>query len=153
MKSIRKAEVKDLNAIYTMGYDVWGEGLNPTDYIELCRRSTKYPKGNWYLLEEKGNPLSSLIIYHLSVHLMGIGSVATSQDFRNQGNASILLKKIIKLYLTETTFCLYSDINPQLYARLGFKAVPECDQPYSDTILMYYPDWIHYTPEEYPKYF
>ncbi|TGA99002.1 N-acetyltransferase [Sporolactobacillus shoreae] len=153
MKSIRKADIDELNAVYMMGYDSWGKGLSKDDYIKLCHQSPKYPTGTWFILEEEGKLLSSLIIYHLNNSLIGIGSVATAVDVRKQGNATILLKKIIDLFPKGTVFCLYSDVEPKIYERIGFKSVAEENQPYHDTVLMYYPDNFNFEQNSYPKYF
>lgn len=60
---VRKAELHELDAIYTMGFDVWGDGLTLDDYLAGCRNSEKYLSGTWYVLVEKDRVVSSLIVY------------------------------------------------------------------------------------------
>ncbi len=60
---VRKADLHELDTIYTMGFDVWGDGLTLDDYLTGCRKSEKYLSGTWYVLIEKDRVVSSLIVY------------------------------------------------------------------------------------------
>lgn len=52
MKKLRKATSKDMNIVYMMGYDVWGNNMSPKEYLVMCQGSSKYKLGQWYVLEE-----------------------------------------------------------------------------------------------------
>ncbi|WP_232696312.1 hypothetical protein [Brevibacillus daliensis] len=67
MKRIRVATIKDMEAIYMMGYDVWGEGMPIEKYVRSCHTSAKYKRGMWYVLEdtETEELVSSLIVHPL----------------------------------------------------------------------------------------
>ncbi|WP_100488971.1 N-acetyltransferase [Sporolactobacillus pectinivorans] len=147
MHRVRKAESKEMDTIYMMGYDVWSNHSAPNEYLEICRHSVKYKQGEWYVLTELGTNrlLSSLIVYKLDLHdqtvIRGIGSIATVGYCRKAGNATELVKTVISI-LTKQDACddffLYSDIGAQFYNKLGFNALPRSRQKYKESICMYY---------------
>ena len=83
MKKIRKATSEDMESVYMMGYDVWGENMPSDEYITMCNHSVKYKRGTWYVLEDLDTKelVSSLIVYELPSSedrtSRGIGSIAT----------------------------------------------------------------------------
>ncbi len=101
LKRIREAKEVDMEVVYMMGYDVWGENISSQDYIAMCNESSKYKRGIWYALEESNtkNLLCSLIVYKLNpsenMIVRGIGSIATPKPLRNRGYASFLIKEVI----------------------------------------------------------
>ena len=135
----RKAASLDFDAIFRMGFDVWGKG-SEADYMENCRASAKYARGEWYVLEAAGGELvSSLIVYALSAGHYGIGSLATSLKARNNGYASQLIVDVLVMLERETPKAivfLYSDINPKFYERFNFEKIPACAQRYKITTCM-----------------
>lgn len=128
---IRKAEYADLEAVYLMGFDVWGDGLSRGDYLLNCRNSSKYKLGTWYLLEKERKPVASLIVYSghfgLAENCYGIGSVATSPEERGKGFASFLIQAVTEELLYrdngEVVF-LHSDIGIEFYQKLGYVLIP-----------------------------
>ncbi|EKO3678170.1 MULTISPECIES: GNAT family N-acetyltransferase [Vibrio] len=134
MLKLRKAEAHELDLIYSMGFDVWGDGLSFEDYLAGCRNSEKYLAGTWYVLVEKEEIVSSLIVYSgmfdLKEDSFGIGSVATPLKLRNKGYASKLVNSI-KSELFDKNNCkalyLHSDIGQQFYTKLGFVSIRGSD--------------------------
>ncbi|MCF7505036.1 GNAT family N-acetyltransferase [Vibrio sp. L3-7] len=134
---LRKAELHELDTIYTMGFDVWGNGLSLDDYLTVCRNSEKYLSGTWYALVAKDNVVSSLIVYRdmfgLAKGCCGIGSVATPQELRHKGYASELIN-LVRTELFTRYNCkalyLHSDIEHQFYNKLGFVNVGSSDCMY-----------------------
>ncbi|MEL0608835.1 GNAT family N-acetyltransferase [Vibrio echinoideorum] len=134
---LRKAELHELDTIYTMGFDVWGDGLSFDDYLTACRNSEKYLSGTWYVLVAKDSVVSSLIVYRdmfgLAKGCCGIGSVATPQKLRHKGYASELINLIrTELFTRHNCKALYlhSDIEHQFYNKLGFVNVGSSDCMY-----------------------
>ncbi|EGQ9318398.1 GNAT family N-acetyltransferase [Vibrio parahaemolyticus] len=127
---LREAEVHELDAIYSIGFDAWSDGLSYEKYLSACRSSKKYQAGTWYVLIENEQILSSLIVYHnlfdLKDGCFGIGSLATPKIFRGKGYASNLVN-LVKADLFAKQNCkaifLHSDIDHQFYSRLGFIAI------------------------------
>lgn len=134
MLKLRKAEVHELDLIYSMGFDVWGEGLSYEEYLSGCRNSKKYLAGTWYVLDEKSQVVSSLIVYSgmfdLKEGSFGIGSVATPLELRHQGYASKLVN-LVKSELFDRRNCktiyLHSDIEQQFYMKLVFVSIQGSD--------------------------
>ncbi|MEZ9176257.1 GNAT family N-acetyltransferase [Vibrio kanaloae] len=131
---LRKAEAHELDFIYSMGFDVWGDGLSSEEYLAGCRNSEKYLSGTWYVLVENDQVVSSLIVYSgmfgLKENSFGIGSVATSLELRHQGYASKLVN-LVKSELFDKNdgkaLYLHSDIEQQFYMKLGFVSIQGSD--------------------------
>ncbi|KJF95875.1 GNAT family N-acetyltransferase [Photobacterium angustum] len=134
---IRKAERHELDTIYAIGFDVWGDGLSYEKYVAGCRGSNKYQAGTWYVLIDNDQILSSLIVYQnifgLKEGCAGIGSVATPNSLRGRGYASDLINSVKKeLYINHNVkaIFLHSDIPPKFYQRLGFTTIKGSDCMY-----------------------
>ena len=123
----REAAQADMDPVYMMGFDTWGEGQAEGVYLEQCRASPKYKTGRWYVLaDEHGALLSSLITYQLGPGAGGIGSIATPAALRNRGLATRLIKDVLALLTLEgaQAVFLFSDIAPEFYEKLGFRKLP-----------------------------
>lgn len=144
---LREAKEEELDEIYMMGYDVWGDSISESTYLKECRTSIKYARGKWYVLEnEEKILLSSLLIYNLTnlnfdteLEIRGIGSISTPVDLRRQGYASFLVEKTINHINKNTSidmWFLYSDIGVNFYNKLKFEELPNKFQNYPSTTLM-----------------
>ncbi|MBP0603806.1 GNAT family N-acetyltransferase [Aeromonas sanarellii] len=133
----RKASPDELNAIFWMGFDAWGEGLSPTEYLASCHASQKYRSSVWYVLIVDNQPVSSLIVYRdrfgLGQGCFGIGSLATTPAMRGQGFGTHLLRGVTGMLLDSpdavATF-LHADIDHHFYERLGYRRIPGGDCMY-----------------------
>jgi predicted N-acetyltransferase YhbS len=141
---VRRAGIADLNTIYMMGFDAWGEGRTQAAYLELCRGSAKYAKGQWFVRDAEQQSVSSLILYadefDLPAGCCGIGSVATAPEHRGKGHASRLVTTVVgELEASPTRgVYLFSEIGSDFYAKLGFEPV-RIEQPYAECICMVRP--------------
>lgn len=143
----RKAVIDDMDSIYAMGYDAWGDNAAMEQYLEGCRSSKKYKRGTWYVYEDVHSRelLSALIVYNINpsaeITVRGLGSISTPNNFRKKGYASGLIKAVLK-ELSEKEQCnhffLYSDIGSEFYKLLNFNVLPSSHQKYKDSICMYY---------------
>jgi N-acetylglutamate synthase-like GNAT family acetyltransferase len=142
--SLNKIEVIEASPdehdqIYMMGYDVWSEGSTKSDYLNICENSPKYKKGQWYVLKDGDQLLSSLIVYRLEENIFGLGSISTPIFLRKKGYASKLISRIIELLendLNASAMFLYSDIDSKFYEKFGFEELPKIHQRYKETICM-----------------
>jgi len=125
---VRPAVTKDMDAIYLMGIDVWGEGQTEEEYLADCRNSIKYKLGEWHCLTEDGVIVSSLITYQnqfgLADRYVGMGSIATYPDHRRKGYAGCLIQNCIDRCTEEKCLglLLFSDVESSYYERFGFTA-------------------------------
>lgn len=110
-----------------MGYDAWAEGRDFDAYARLCAASPKYARGRWLVLADGPELLSSLIVYDLGGDAAGLGSIATAPEHRGRGHASSLVATAAGAIeaVGKTRVFLFSDIEPEFYERLGFRALPE----------------------------
>lgn len=159
----RKATIADMNDVFSMGYDEWGDGNTLENHIEKCYQSKKYEKGQWYVLEDTNDEtvVSSLIAYDLHSKgepvVKGLGTIATAPHARKKGYGSRLIKETIEGLKHEGCqyFFLFSDIDVAFYKRLGFVELPEKYQRYNDTVCMIYQGNDEFDLEAFvmPKYF
>jgi N-acetylglutamate synthase-like GNAT family acetyltransferase len=115
-----------MDAVYRMGYDVWGGGDSLDVYLEWCRASPKYRKGEWFVLEQPDGKVVSALLAHRFPQGAGIGSIATDPARRKNGCASQLIEGVLNVIAkrgVEHVF-LYSDIAPKFYERFGFTSLP-----------------------------
>jgi ribosomal protein S18 acetylase RimI-like enzyme len=112
-----------------LGFDTWSGGDEPADYLKICHTSEKYARGNWLVLTAGVEIVSAIIVYrdgfNLPAEACGIGSLATSPQYRGRGYGSALTRRTI-VEMTMQGFSsvyLFSDIDVSFYERLGFKTV------------------------------
>lgn len=139
-----------------MGFDTWSEGSDRDQYLANCRASPKYKKGQWFVLSNGTNLLSSLIIYQFAERRFGIGSIATSMKFRNKGYASKLICSVIadiEKHNPHGAIFLYSDINANFYERFEFVRVWTEERGSSSTCMVRARDLKKALAEGAPSYF
>lgn len=127
--TLRPATEKDMNAVFLMGQDAWGDKATESEYLAMCRNSVKYQSGNWSILTlADGRPLSSAISYALSESApdlwIGIGSLSTVINERSKGHALICLSMLVESYDRQQSakkFMLFSDVPSGIYASAGFQ--------------------------------
>lgn len=143
---MRTPQPSDFDVIFEMGFDAWAEKGDSIDaHIERCRASKKYSLGQWFVKDVAGSPKAALICYENQFDLpkgwIGIGTVATLPAFRNQRLASTLIQEVMKHFEEKQKrgFILFSEVNPSLYERLGFQALPSELQQYPHSPCMIRP--------------
>ena len=122
-----------------MGLDAWGDGQTEVDYLADCHNSTKYKRGQWFVLvDDHEKVVSSLITYKFTATEFGIGSIATPTNLRKKGFASRLIQGVVSC-LNEKgiqTIYLFADVDPKIYERQGFSRLPDQFQSKKDSICM-----------------
>ncbi len=111
-------------------------------YQALRMRSPRRADATWWLLEEEGRAVASLVCYPLTFAVEGrvvpghgLGAVATRPEARGRGFATELCVRAIAAAEAEgrSVGLLYSAIPPAFYERLGYRVVPawrpSCDRP------------------------
>ena len=127
---LRGANHHDMDDIYLLGLDAWGDG-DLAAYMAGCRGSAKYQRGSWYVLEHDGQIVSAIICYSLptiaQLTIIGLGSLATRPDQRQKGYASTLLNAIMAHYQRQQhtdVFMLFDETGGHFYQRAGFQRLP-----------------------------
>ncbi len=136
---VESASTYDMDTIYQMGFDAWGENFSMDEYLNVCRNSSKYAQGEWLILKDlENNIYSSLLLHKFSFDTCGIGSIATPLSKRKNGYASMLIKEALVLLAKKNVkyVYLYSDIEPVIYEKLGFISLPLLYQKYLPSICM-----------------
>lgn len=116
---------------------------HPLDLSQALRlRNPRRADATWWLLEEEGRAVSTLVCYPLdfavngqTVPGYGLGAVGTLPEARGRGFAASLCRAAIAGAEAggRSVGLLYSAIPPAYYERLGFRVVPawrpSCTQP------------------------
>jgi hypothetical protein len=127
------ARPENMERVYMMGFDAWGDADRESEYLAACRNSEKYQRGTWYLATDSlGEAVSSLICYELPqllpFRVIGVGSIATMPNRRRTGAATELLKEVVSGYFSAVPdthgFMLFPDSKTSIYQKLGFMPVP-----------------------------
>jgi predicted N-acetyltransferase YhbS len=126
-----------LDQILRESFPLWNDGLQFDQYVRFWEAQRRTPWGAAHLdrvaLVEDGAVTSSAKRYDLSARiegrirrLLGIGAVFTSPSRRGRGGARRLLEAVVESAVTEgyEYAMLFSEIDPALYAKLGFVPVP-----------------------------
>jgi len=128
---------KYLDQIRRESFPLWNDGLRFEQYVRFWDAQLRTPWGAAHLdrvaLIEDGAVTSSAKRYDLSARvegrirrMLGIGAVFTSPERRGRGGARRLLEAMLESAVTEgyEYAMLFSEIDPALYAKLGFVPVP-----------------------------
>ncbi len=130
----REGVPEDLETIFMMGFDTWHNGMSQRRYLNELMSSSKYPQGQWYVLENEGELVSSLIVYRQGFDLLpecwGVGSVATPPALRRRGYAEKMIRHVIGLARRAEVrgIYLFSGVGTGYYGKFGFECV-EAAQP------------------------
>ena len=126
-----------LRQIYDETWPIWGEGLSREGYERYNRAQLAVPWSKTHLervaLMEGDTLLASAKRYGLTLRMdgvdtpgLGIGAVFTPPALRGRGHAAALIEAMIAAASAEGARCalLFSEIDPEYYARLNFGVVP-----------------------------
>lgn len=130
---LHAASAEERISAYRNVHDVWGGGLSLDQHVERRLKSAQHNRADWYVGCVDGRVAVSLGCYPLQFHLHGqqiagfaIGSVHTHPDFRRRGHAAELIRWVegARREQGERLALLYSDIDCNYYARLGYLECP-----------------------------
>lgn len=129
--------VPEARARDALNYAVWGGELSLDQFLAREARLWRHPFSQrglrLWLLRRGDEVLASCETYAISCQAgeqsgvaHGIASVFVEQRLRGQGHASALLRGVNARLHSEGALCTYlmSEVEPTIYARLGFVARP-----------------------------
>jgi predicted N-acetyltransferase YhbS len=133
MEILRAETTEDRLRVAEVARAAYGREATPSVVHGAMRlRSALASRATAWLLTVDGEPASSLLRYDLVLRrgaerrrLFGLGSVGTRPEFRRRGLASRLCRAVAEQH--GGAGLLFSAIDPALYARLGYVAVPAWD--------------------------
>ena len=138
-----RARPEEYDAVYRMGFDAWGEGLDLNGFLDVCRASPKYAGGRWFVVREGAEPVSSVLVHDFAAWdgyaVRGIGSLATCPARRCSGAGGALLEHVTRLLVSQEeagVVFLYSDIDSIFYEKRGFQVLADRDQRHRPSQLM-----------------
>jgi predicted N-acetyltransferase YhbS len=140
IRSLVPVEGSFLDQILDATYDTWHEGLSRPAYARYYAAQCRTPWGRAHLdrvaLVEAGAVLASAKRYRLDAMLdgeplrvIGIGAVFTQPAHRGRGAARELVERLLETATADGAdlALLFSEIDPEYYARLGFTAIDAHD--------------------------
>jgi GNAT superfamily N-acetyltransferase len=138
--SLRVASLEDHAHILGFGFDAWGEGRSLEDFIESYKTDRNHNRGTRYLLElADGELVANVNTLRFGRELIGLASLSVDPTYRRRGYASLLLKAVMELFRQEnplTRFLLFSEVSPEVYAKLGFSQLPSSLQFHLPSVAM-----------------
>lgn len=135
---VRPARPEELEAVFLLGYDAWGDGAPLGDYLAECRASAKYASGRWTVVAVQGAVAGAVIVYRAGFGLpagaWGAGSLCVDPAVRRLGLAKALMRSVLER--EPGTAFLWADVLPGFYRSLGFTPLPESRQTRPGSLLM-----------------
>lgn len=140
-----KVELREVPVLYKpeldpLTYLEWGSDISfeQWQYREQALCSVKWVRERmraWKHVNELGQVIATCetfqMIHRDGGHVYGIASVVTPKNLRGRGNAGRLLTQVMKKIEGEDPLCrgwiLYSEVDPKVYERVGFRAVKDHD--------------------------
>lgn len=137
---LRVSAPEDAARCLACGYDTWGERVAFDEYVAHYIESRNHLRGTRYLLEGiDGSVVATLNTLRLTRGIMGIAAVAVDPSKRGRGYGSLLVRAVMELLRCEDQkirFALFSEVDPAMYVRLGFKRVPDEFQFHLPSVAM-----------------
>lgn len=133
---IHPANEAERIAAFRNVHDVWSGGLNLDDHLQRRLTSPQHNRADWYVGCLGGRVVASLGCYPLQLRLRGdivgaiaIGAVHTLAEFRGRGFAPQLMRHVEDAAANRgiAISLLYSDIDPDYYARRGYIECPSLE--------------------------
>ncbi len=130
---IHPASREELLAAHRNVFDIWNKGLSLEDHLRYRLNSPSHRRADWFVGCLDGRVVTSLGCYPLRFRITGrelpgiaLGSVYTLGEFRGRGFAPRLLGWVEddQRQRQAALSVLYSDIDPDYYARLGYLLCP-----------------------------
>ena len=128
---VHSATDDERRQMYRDTYGMWGrKDLAVEEHVAWRMQCPQHARARWYVAQLDGRTVASLGAYPLMFRLgdrlvrgIAIGAVHTRPDFRRRGFAPQLLAEVERREQTRGNelSLLYSDIEPQFYARLGYQ--------------------------------
>jgi GNAT superfamily N-acetyltransferase len=137
---VGRAFPEDEEELATFGYDTWGQGKPVATFVAEDLQSPDTLRGErWFFQVPSGEKVSVLNLLRFSRGVLGLASIATSPNHRGKGFAPLLIRAVMELVRIEdpaTRFLLFAEARPEMYERLGFRALPDSDQHFRPVIAM-----------------
>lgn len=130
---IHPATAAEREASFHNTHDVWSRGLPLDEHVALRLKSPLHGRAQWFVGTIDGLVVTSLAAHPLEFQLrgeplkgFGIGSVHTLAAYRRRGLAPQLLAWVedYRRQQGDHLSLLYSDIDPNFYAKLGYWQAP-----------------------------
>lgn len=137
---IRTVMPEDEEKILAFGYDAWGAGMSPQDFVASYATDKNHLRGTRYLMElPDGEPVANLNTIRFARGLVGFASLSVNPEHRAQGYGSTVVRAVMELFRSEdpsTRFLLFSEVKPTMYERLGFVRLPDGAQFHLPSVAM-----------------
>ncbi|MBA61602.1 MAG: hypothetical protein CMJ76_04480 [Planctomycetaceae bacterium] len=126
-----QANLEEKCAAFANVYEFWGNELPLDEYVQWRLNSIHHQRASWYVGTVEGSVVTSLGVFPMFLSFRGdvqatmfIGAVHTHPDYRKRGYAADLIAYAEQDQATNNDVrwsLLFSDINPNYYARQGYQ--------------------------------
>lgn len=130
---VHEASPDEVVAAHRNVHDIWSKGLSLDEHVRHRLESPSHSRATWYVGVHDGKVVTSLGCYPIHFRIGGkrvpgiaIGSVYTLAACRGRGFAPRLIDWVERRERERQAVLsvLYSDIEPQYYARRGYTLCP-----------------------------
>jgi GNAT superfamily N-acetyltransferase len=137
---IRAVVPEDEHVVLAFGYDAWGAERPLKEFVASYASDRNHLRGTRYLIElPDGEPVANVNTLRFARSLVGLASLSVNPAYRRQGYGSTLVRAVMELLRSEDSamrFMLFSEVNPAIYERLGFKRAPDEVQCHLPSVAM-----------------
>jgi len=137
---IRAMMPEDEERCLAFGYDAWGAGLSEREFVASYSTDKNHLRGVRYLMElPNGDAVANLNTIRFARGLVGLASLSVAPEARGQGFGSAVVRAVMELFRSEDPgirFMLFSEVNPTMYERLGFRRLPDDAQFHLPSVAM-----------------
>ena len=131
---------EDMPTVLMFGYDAWHEGRDEKAFIEDYDSCPNHLRGRRYGLRlSSGELVAGLNTIRFTKDLSGIASVATCKGHRKKGYSRMLLTAVsllLKEYEGMERFMLFSEPDPSMYEKQGYKILAANHQHFAPSVAM-----------------
>lgn len=130
---IHPASPDEVASAHRNVFDIWSKGRSLEDHVRHRLNSPTHSRAEWFVGTVDGRVVTSLAAHPVQFRIgaetlsgIAIGSVYTTKDVRGLGFAPRLINWVEDYKRRQGTdlSVLYSDINPDYYARMGYALCP-----------------------------
>lgn len=130
---VHPAAPEEIAAAHRNVFDIWSKGLPLDEHVQYRLNSPSHSRATWYVGTLDRRVVVSLGCYPVAFHWerrtvpgIAIGSIYTVKDCRGRGFAPRLLAFVEQDQQARGAelSVLYSDIDPNYYAQLGYQLCP-----------------------------
>ena len=130
----KRASHNEKIQLFSLVHEIWPHANRLEDHLTERLNSIQHIRAEWFVILKDNQVLAGLGRYPLNFvdseknvfKAMAIGAIYTKKEYRNKGIATQLIEQTHSVSKKENIglSILYSDIDPNYYAKFGYEIIP-----------------------------